>query len=185
MGTIVFFLEEASAREFLNGFLPRVLPGGLSFRCIAFEGKQDLESQLERKLRGWRTPDTKFVVLRDMDSSNCVTTKKNLLAKCTNAGRPDVLIRIACREIESWYLGDLDALGRTFNSQRILSKKSKAKYRNPDNIGNPVQEIRALTNQHYQKISGSRQLGPELSIDDNRSHSFGVFVAGLKRLLDN
>lgn len=42
MKHLVFLLEEPSAKEMLNGLLPRLLPG-LSYRCIVFEGKQDLE----------------------------------------------------------------------------------------------------------------------------------------------
>lgn len=34
MKTIVFFLEEPSAREMLEGLLPMVLPGGVQIRCL-------------------------------------------------------------------------------------------------------------------------------------------------------
>ena len=71
MKTLVFFLEESSAQEFLTGFLPRILPEGVTSRFIPFEGKQDLDKQLERRIRGWNTPDSLFVVLRDQDQGDC------------------------------------------------------------------------------------------------------------------
>ena len=65
MKTIVFFLEEPSAREMLLGLLPRLLPDEIKPRFVIFQGKQDLEKQLEKRLRGWQLPDSIFVVLRD------------------------------------------------------------------------------------------------------------------------
>jgi len=43
MKTIVFFLEEPSAREMLEGVLPRILPENIQTRYLIFQGKQDLE----------------------------------------------------------------------------------------------------------------------------------------------
>ena len=111
MTQLVLFLEEPSAREMLNGLLPRLLPGDLAFRCVVFEGKQDLEKRLPGKLRGWRTPETRFVVLRDKDNGDCTLIKENLAEICRNGGKPETLVRIACHELESWYLGDLNAVG--------------------------------------------------------------------------
>ena len=55
MSEIVFFLEERSAQALLEGLLPRLLPGVHAVRYLVFEGKQDLEKQLARKLRGYST----------------------------------------------------------------------------------------------------------------------------------
>ncbi len=46
MKTLVFFLEEPSARAMLQSFLPRVLPAGYQALYIVFEGKSDLEKRL-------------------------------------------------------------------------------------------------------------------------------------------
>lgn len=54
MKSLVFFLEEPSAKAMLNGLLPRLHPMGWQFRYVVFEGKQDLEKQLPLKLRAWR-----------------------------------------------------------------------------------------------------------------------------------
>lgn len=49
-------------------------------------------------------------MLRDKDSGDCVETKNRLAGICRDAGKPNALIRIACHELESWYLGDLSAV---------------------------------------------------------------------------
>lgn len=83
MSEIVFFLEEPSAEAMLEGFLPKVLSPSLPYRCIVFEGKQDLEKQLVRRMRGYRVPGAKFVVLRDQDSADCKVVKETLVNERT------------------------------------------------------------------------------------------------------
>ncbi|MBF0565576.1 MAG: AAA family ATPase [Nitrospirae bacterium] len=68
---------------------------------------------------------------------------------------------------------------------KLLTKQRKGKFRNPDSLGNPLQEIGKLTAGRYQKVSGSRLLGPFLSINGNRSHSFKVFISGIEGLVLN
>lgn len=183
MKELVFFLEEASAKALLEVLLPRFVQENLfHFHFVAFEGKQDLEKQLVRKIRVWRMPNTHFIVLRDQDSANCENVKNSLMELCERANRPDTLVRVACRELESWYLGDLNAVGKAYRIKSLAQQQNKRKYRIPDALGNPVQELQKLTNQRYQKIAGSRAIGPYLDITNNRSRSFQAFVSGLKAL---
>lgn len=52
MRTLAFLIEEPSARALLEGLLPRLLPGeSVHPRFLVFEGKQDLEANIARKLR--------------------------------------------------------------------------------------------------------------------------------------
>ena len=85
---LVFFLEEPSAREMLKGLLPRILPGFVSVRYILFEGKQDFEKNIIRGFRGWRVPNSVFIVLRDQDAGNCLAIKQTLVTKCRDAAGP-------------------------------------------------------------------------------------------------
>ena len=95
MITLVFFLEELSARRLLEGLLPRVLPmDRVVLRFVVFEGKQDLEKQLVRKMRGWRTPNTHFVVLRDQDSACCEDVKQRLLTSSQIEHRTNFLLPV-------------------------------------------------------------------------------------------
>lgn len=182
MTALVFFLEEPSAAEMLKGVLPRVLPEGISVEYRPFEGKQDLEKRLPKLLRAWRRPDCRFVVIRDQDAGECKTVKGRLVDLCKEGGRPDVLVRIACQELESFYLGDLAAVEKGLALKGIAKRQNSQKYRNPDRLRKPSQELERLTKGRYQKIAGSRRIGPCLSLKGNRSHSFGVLVSGIRSL---
>lgn len=177
---LVFFLEEPSAREMLKGLLPRMLPDMIAVRYVVFEGKQDLEKNIVRRLRGWRAPNTAFVVLRDQDAGVCLAVKKVLVGKCREAGRPDAIVRIACRELESWYFGDLVAVERGLGVTNLARYGNRRQYRTPDAIHSPAAELSKITRNAYQKVSGSRAIGPQLSLDRNRSRSFRVFVEGVQ-----
>ena len=183
MSELVFLLEEASAEEMLKGLLPRLLPADLSVRYISFEGKSDLEKQLVRRLRGYLVPNAQFIVLRDKDAGDCRLIKAGLVVKCNDAGRPNALVRIACHELESWYLADLAAVELGLQIPRISEKQNQAKFRTPDSLANAAQELERLTNNRYQKVGGSRDIGPHLDLGNTRSHSFAVFIAGIRRLL--
>jgi hypothetical protein len=54
MRELVFFLEEPSAKAMLETLLPRMLDQSITVRCVPFEGKQDLEKQLTRKIRAYQ-----------------------------------------------------------------------------------------------------------------------------------
>lgn len=184
MKTIVFFLEEPSAREMLTGFLPTILPPEIHTRYITFQGKQDLERNLVKRLRGWNLPDSLFVVMRDQDAGDCVMIKNNLLGLCNKANKDNVLVRVACRELESFYLGDLRAVERGLKLNGIASHQNKSKFRTPDLLVSPSRELIGLTKKHYQKISGSREIGPYLNPETNKSKSFKVLVTGIRRLVE-
>ena len=159
MRELVFFLEEQAAKEMLDGLLPKLLDeSSISFRCIFFEGKQDLEKQLGRRLRNWRNPETSFVVLRDQDSGDCAAVKQRLIDICRKAKKPDTLVSIVCRELESWYLGDLKAVETGLQCTGLSGQQQKSKFRSPDRLSNAKQELKKLT-----KIAISRYPGREKS----------------------
>ena len=183
MKNLVFFLEGSSEREMLKGILPKFLPSNINPVYRVFQGKQDLESKLRRRLNGWNKPNSAFVILIDQDQENCKDIKKRIINKCEKYKKSHI-IRIACHELESWYLGDLKALGEAFNKPKLLNRyQDKQKYRNPDKIQDPIKELAKITNGEYQKISGTRAIGPHLSIEKNKSNSFKVFIEGIKKLI--
>lgn len=183
MMTLVFCLEEPSAKEMLQGMLPKLLPDNVTPRYIVFHGKQDLEKQLVRRLRFWCTPDTKFVVIRDQDSADCKVVKAKLVDLCEQAGRPDTLVRVACHELESFYLGDLAAVEAGLQLTGLARRQLSSNFRDPDHLANPAQEMKRLTKGKYQKKSGSRAIGPHLNLEKNRSKSFFTLITGVKKLV--
>ena len=180
---LAFFLEERSARVMLEGLLPRILPPSVAVQYVVFEGKHDLDKSLVRRLRRWRTPDTTFVVLQDQDAADCKALKQHLMGKCEEAGKPSVVVRIVCRELESWYFGDLPAVERGLGIDNLRRYANKARYRTPDAIDSPSRELKKITSDAYSKIDGSREIGIQMSTEQNRSHSFGVFIAAVKHLV--
>ena len=181
MKCLVCLLEGPSERELLKNLLPRFLSDEIEVHYIVFEGKQDLEKQLERRIKFWQRPQSHFLVMRDQDSDDCRLIKTSLQAKVNRTGKQSTsIVRIACHELESFYLGDLAAVEMGLSVSGLANKQEKSKYRTPDNLGNPVEELSKLTKNRYQKISGSRAIGPHLKIDGtNRSHSFNVLLAGI------
>ena len=180
MSALVFLLEEESAKNMLEGIVPRLVPEGVHVQYMTFSGKQDLEKQMERKIRLWMEPDSRFIILRDQDSGNCLDIKARLLDIVQNTGKADVcLVRIACHELESFFLGDLEAVGQALNIPSISKKQNKNPYRRPDSA---AEELKKLTGNRYSKLAGSRAIGPCLSLNgSNRSHSFGVLVDAIFR----
>src|SRR5690606_16453640 len=140
---------------------------------VVFEGKQDLEKRMNRTLRAWRTPGARFVVLRDQDAGDCKTVRQRLVERCEGI-RLHVLVRVACRELEAWIVGDLTAFADEFSTPQALRAVNKGKFSNPDVLNQPVEELRRFYPE-YQKRSGARRMGVRLDPTRNSSPSFMAF----------
>lgn len=184
MKEFVFLLEEESARAMLLGLLPRVLGPQVQPRLMVFEGKQDLERQLVKRLRGYVNPHARFIVLRDQDRTpDCRVVKAKLIGLCAQAGRQAVsLVRIACHELESFYLADLRAVEAALGLTGLVRYQNNARFRAPDRMESPSRELAKLTHRTYQKVGGSRRLGPHMDVANDRSASFRNLIAGVRRL---
>ncbi len=183
-GRIIFLLEEPSMKALLDGLLPRLFPGwtdGQHFQCVPHEGKSDLDRSIPRKLSAWRLPGDRFVVVRDNDSANCIDVKASLKALCAKGGRPETLVRLVCQELESWYIGDLQALSAAFDAPKVNTPAQRKRFLHPDQWQKPSIEVKRLI-PAFQKISGARVMAQHLSPPANLSHSFQVFVEGLRRI---
>ena len=150
---------------------------------VIFQGKQDLEKNLKIKLRAWKLPNCSFIVMRDQDSGDCKEIKDNLANICEQAGKQGVLIRIACHELESFYLGDLAAVEKGLDLKGLERKKKQRKFRDPDLLANPSEEMFKLTGNIYDKVSGSRAISPHLALKSNSSKSFNTLISGIKNLI--
>lgn len=124
------------------------------------------------------------MIMRDQDSEpDCKRLKKKLITMCNASGRGShSLVRIACRELKTFYLADLQAVEHALDLTGISHKQQAKKYRRPDYLVSPSHELKVLTNKHYEKISGSREIGRYLNIENTRSDSFRNLIEGVKRL---
>jgi hypothetical protein len=177
---LVILTEESSMKVFLETLILRVYPG-MQVTIIAYQGKQDLEKNIARHLKNWRTPDTKFIVVHDQDSWDCIALKRQLTAICDSA-KPDVAVRIACRELESWYWGDITAVEAAFNIQSLQRLIRQRKYRDPDSIENPKYELKNRLPQ-YEQQAGARAIAEHIDVERNTSHSFQVFINKVNELI--
>jgi len=182
MRELVFMLEEQSAQEMLEKIVPRLLSPETQIvaRYIKFEGKQDLDKQLHPKLSSYLNPDARFIILRDQDSSDCLSIKSDLASLCNRAGRSEAIIRIACHELEAFYLGGLTAVEIGLGIAGIACQQTKAKFRNPDSLISPARQLERLTKNRYQKLAGSRAIAPHLNLENCGSRSFHNLVQAIR-----
>lgn len=184
MRELVFLVEERSAKAMLESLLPRLLSEHVTPRVIPFEGKQHLQKQLMRTIRGFVNPYARFIVIQDQDSfPDCRDLKNRLLDLCNQSGRAkECLVRIACKELETYYLADLQAVEHALEVKGLVAKQQTEKFRMPDRVGSPSKELRVLTRDRYEKVAGSRKIGQSLRIDNERSPSFRNLIAGIRRM---
>ncbi len=179
MMMLVILTEEQSMKVFLETLILRNYPE-ISFKIIPHRGKQDLEKHIHIILKSWRIPNSMFIVVHDQDSWDCRLLKAELQTKCDSV-RSGVVVRIACREIESWYWGDLPAVEQAFDGARLQSLSKKKNYRVPDNIVNPKDELHKHL-PRYEQLAGAKSIAEHIVIERNTSHSFRVFISSLQNM---
>jgi len=183
-GRVVFLLEEPSMMAFLRELLPRLIPGwreGEHFLLVPHEGKSDLDKSIPRKLKAWREPGVRFVIVRDNDGADCTALKARLLGLCQNTSHP-VLVRLVCQELEAWYLAQPHALADAYPSREKAIIRLASRHADPDALEKPSRELHRVIPE-FQKQDAARRLGQRLDSNDTRSPSFRVFVTGVQQLV--
>lgn len=178
---VVFFVEGPSEQDFLKAFVPTLLPDRLTVHYQVFQGKQDMEKRLALRMRGWRQPNTCFVVLRDQDSGDCLLIKNGLKKICRSAGHPHAVVRIACKELETFFVGDWTGVSAAFDLPALAKLSAKAMYRQPDVLGSPSSELKKHI-PTYQKRDGARRIGPHIDPDRNTSQSFQALLRTIRQI---
>ncbi|MEQ8756760.1 MAG: DUF4276 family protein [Coleofasciculus sp. G1-WW12-02] len=185
---IIFLLEELSMRIVLEKILPDIIPEHITYKCITHQGKQDLAKSIPIKINAFKfSPSTEFVIVHDQDSHDCKELKTELKQICQTAGKSDVMIRIVCHELESWFLGDLVAVEKAYNLKphSLSQKQNQKKFRDPDQLNYAKEELRKLlpAKSAYYPGTHSKEIAKYLSLTDNKSRSFQIFCEGIKKVL--
>lgn len=198
---LVLLVEEPSMEAFLLELLPRVLPAGCSFEVHPSQGKDDLLSKLESRLRAyaqWLPDDWRLLVVVDRDDEDCVALKQRMEAISSRAGlvtRSQVAAsgqgvwqlvnRIAVEELEAWYFGDWVAVRAAYPRVSATVPATRG-YRDPDGIAGGTWEAfeRVLKRHGYfdgglPKIEVARAIGRHLDPARCRSGSFAAFRAAV------
>ena len=177
---VLFLLEEQSAEVMLKEFLPRCFP---TLRCTyrRFSGVNELLKRLEKTIRNHTDTECPIIILCDQDDKDCVQFKKHVLDLCKKTGQQSrCIVRIACHELESWYLAQLDVVADHFGVPELAKRQKR--YDNPDNITKPSKELGRLTRQQYQKVKGSRIMGQHIEPGVELSTSFKHFIQTLRKI---
>lgn len=180
---VIFLLEEPSLKDVLEVILPKMIPDR-SYICIAHQGKQDLQKSIPIKIKAFNfSPKTRFVIVHDQDSHDCKKLKFELKKICTDAGNPNAIVRIICHELESWFLGDLIAVEKAYSlRENSLSKKqNNKKFRHPDHLNSAKEELRKLVKEYY-PATHAKKIALYLSLENNCSLSFNVFLNSVKKI---
>ncbi len=179
-GRVIFLSEEESMDATIRSLLAQAFPRMLEkehWVSVKHQGKSNLEQSFPRKLRAWCEPGAQFLILRDNDGGNCVALKERLLSMVPPMEAP-VSIRIVCQELESWFLGDLEAVSRAYPTvTRHRSFQSLGK-RDPDSLTNAAQLLTELTGTQA-KVERAKNIACHLQPSRNRSRSFQVFYQRL------
>jgi hypothetical protein len=174
---LVILTEEESMEVTMRALLPKL--GIADFQILTFQGVGDLENSLTRRLRGWRDPNARFLVIRDNDNGDCRERKQRLLDRIGAAGGERIAkVRIVMQELEAWFLGDPQALEA---AGLLPAGKRPAWLRAPEDEAQPVARLRTL-DPGYGKVSGARRIAPHLDSARNAAHSFHATITAIQDL---
>jgi hypothetical protein len=189
MARIEILVEEPSMKEFLTILLPNVLDNQWNLNgnyfIRSFEGKNDLQKNIPSKVKflsNWNHEAVGVVIMQDQDSSDCKILKQKLLNICNQNGNCPKLVRIICRELESWYIGDFVAVNKAYPSFKHQNYINKSKFRIPDNC-NAFDEIKKIV-PDFQKVGGAKKIAPFINVETNKSESFQQTISGLIRFFE-
>ena len=178
---LVFITEEQSKVTFLQGLPPRVPEiQDVPREFQTAEGYPDIRYLVRRVTRDWRDHNMRFIVLCDQDSQNCIERKTALMEQVAGHRRQQTLVRVVCRELESWYLGDPESV-QELNIRIGRSQEHLSMILEPDALGNPSEIITRATRLRKRQLA--QAIGPVLDYTNSRSQSLQVFLSGLQRLL--
>ena len=203
MTRLEILVEEQSAEEALRHLLPKITKRVGSAKVLNLGNKYKLLKNLPFRLAAYRQriesgERLRIIVLVDQDKDDCVKLKKKLEIIANAAGLPTktspdgegrfrVLNRVVVEELESWFIGDPEALRKAFTSLPKINA-AKSIFRNPDNGGSCEALHRFLKKNgiyknSFPKIEAARRIAPHMEIAANRSTGFQAFVSGLEAIL--
>lgn len=181
---LIVFTEEPSMKEALEQILPRLGLCEESWRIIAFQGRTNMLRTLPGRLRAWRDPRAKFLILRDNDGGVCHERKAHLQQVCISAGKRErTKIRIVCQELEAWFIDDLSAIEAAAFGRSIATAPNRNKWRQPDELAKPSKILNDYFG-FYPKIEGAWRIAAHLDLERNISPSFNATVSAIRELAE-
>lgn len=178
---LIIFTEEPSMKEALRHLLPKLGVDPRNVRIISFDGIGNMMNSLPLQLRALAVDrNARVLILRDNDNGNCLHHKSAIVHQVASAGLTTrTKVRIVCQMLESWFIGDANALACSRHLTRPVPKRLRTC--DPDSLGNPKSELRRLRD-GYNEITGAKAIAPHLDTSANRSASFRMTVEAIRDL---
>jgi len=189
MSTLYVLTEEPSIKNILEMVLPQILPQNISFRILVHQGKNDLEKALTEKIASLsRIGGAKILITIDQDANDCKLLKQRLTNLMNENCNCDYKIRIVCKELESWLLGDLSAIEKAYPRFKSAVFAKKTQIRDVDKIkGKPSDFLLRIIPEYRDreklpKLEFSKKVAPFMDITNNTSSSFNHTIDAIKKL---
>jgi hypothetical protein len=188
MTVLHVFTEEPSLKKVFDVILPKILQEQVLFRIYPHQGKQDLEKALRNTIPTIsKIPGSKILITRDQDDADCKKVKSELNDIIKDNCHCDYSVRIVCRELESWFIGDLKAIESAFPRFRASQFEHKSRYRDVDNITKPSAELLKLIPEYSKrkflpKLEISEKIAEYMNPESNKSKSFINTIAAIKKM---
>ena len=180
--------EEPSIKIVLDVLLPKLLPTDVYFRVYPHQGKQELEKALRSIVPTLsRIPGSRILIVRDKDGHDCRILKQELVKIVALTCQSPYRVRIVCRELEAWYLGDMDAVQEAYPRFKADNHRNKQLFRDVDSLSNPVQILLQHIpdyegRKNLPKLETAERIAPHLIIERNQSVSFQQFIRAVQQL---
>jgi tRNA U55 pseudouridine synthase TruB len=190
MTVLHIFTEESSIEKVFEVLLPQILPDSVSFHIHPHQGKQDLERALQKTVPSIsKIPNVKILITRDQDEDNCKELKQKLRNIVEDKCSCDFFIRIICKELESWFLGDLLAVEKAYPRFKAQQYSQKNNFKNVDNISKPSDFLRRIIPDYSDtkklpKLETSQNIVQYMDINNNKSASFNHTINAIKKLIE-
>jgi len=192
MRTLYVLTEEPSIKNIFEVILPKIVPQSVDFHILVHQGKNDLEKALSDKIASLsRVEGAKILITMDQDANDCQQLKQKLSDIIGENCNCDYKIRIICRELESWLLGDLLAIEKAFPKFKSMSVAKKTQMRHVDKIkGKPSDFLLRIIpefkdRKKLPKLEFSKKIAPFLDITNNCSPSFNHTINAIRQLCEN
>lgn len=182
-----FFVEEKCMETFLK---KSTLLKGVPNDFTKFRGKSVLLKEVAKRIgtleKEANHKNYYYIILVDKDNDDCNKLKQGIVDGCEEQSggllaKGRLLVRIVCRELESWYLGDLNAVKSAYPKSKISKNK------NPEKITKPYETIlksvdETSKNRMAEKIAPHLYKSYKEDRTNNTSPSFHYFIEAWDRM---
>ncbi|MFN9302294.1 MAG: hypothetical protein ACK6DA_05925 [Candidatus Kapaibacterium sp.] len=189
MKTLHIFTEEQSAKNVFETIVPPLLPDGVTLRVYQHQGKQDLEKAIVTAIPSIsKIPGSVILITQDQDNEDCKVVKKKIVDLLDNKCVCIYFVRIVCRELESWFLGDLRAIQKAYPRFKHENYINRTDFKNVDAISKPNNYLLIIIPEYsgrekLPKLEASERISKCLDIHNNTSESFNQTLSAIRRLI--